>query len=504
MPSSSSPSSSTLSKRSLAPAALALFLVGCTVGPKYIRPPVDTPAAYKETGDQWKQATPSDAMSKGEWWEIYGDPQLNDLEQQVTAANQSLKAAAEQFAAARAAVHGVRSNYYPTLSVAPLAGGASPSQDRATAANINRQTFPDYQIPFDVSYEPDLWGRVRQSVASSRAEAQASAADLANVSLTLHAELAADYFDLRSMDSQKQLLDSTVDAYSQALSLTQQRYNGGLSSGVDVAQAQTQLETTRALAIDVEVQRADDEHAIAVLVGKPASDFKIDPRPLKDSPPVVPPGLPSELLERRPDVAAAERVVASENALIGVEKTAFFPNVLISATGGFESSRITTLLQGPAGFWSLAGSAAETIFDAGARRAAVQQAQANYNQSVDNYRQTVLSAFREVEDNLSALRILEEEAKTEDGAVVAAQHSLALSESRYRGGVANYLEVTTAQSAALTNERTAVDILARRMSASVVLIKALGGGWNASQLPTVQQLQSSQPAPPAPAPVPAS
>lgn len=473
-----------------------VVLGGCTIGPKYVPPTTPTPAAYKEPGQEWKVAAPSDAINKGAWWEIYQDPQLDALEDQVTAANQNLKAAEDQFTAARAAVRAARSNYYPNLSVAPSVAGVGQSQNKALyAATSGHQTYADYQIPFDVSYEPDLWGRVRQTVESSRAQAQASAADLANVALSMDAELATDYFDLRSMDSQAQLLQSTVNSYTEALRLTQALYNGGLSSAVDVAQAQTQLETTRAQLVDVGVQRAADEHAIAVLVGRPASDFKIDPVPLTTPPPTIPIGLPSDLLERRPDIAASERVVASENAQIGVARTAFFPNVLISGGGGFDSAKITTLLQGPSGFWSLAGSAAETIFDAGARRAAVQEAQANYNQSVDNYRQTVLTAFQEVEDNLAALRILETEATTQDGAVTAAQHSLTLSETRYRGGVTNYLEVTTAQSAALSDERTAVTILARRMAASVLLVKALGGGWNVSQMPQVSQApQVLQPA----------
>lgn len=467
---------------------------GCTIGPKYARPTAPTATAYKESGQDWKVAAPSDAINKGAWWEIYQDPQLDALEDQVTAANQSLKAAEDQFTAARAAVRAARSNFYPNASVSPSAAGIGQSQNKATYSNSGHQTYSDYQIPFDVSYEPDLWGRVRQSVESSRAQAQASAADLANVALSLHAELATDYFDLRSMDSQAQLLQSTVDSYTKALSLTQALYNGGLSSAVDVAQAQTQLETTRAQLVEVGVQRAADEHAIAVLVGKPASDFTVDAIPLANPPPAIPVGLPSDLLERRPDIAAGERIVASENAQIGVARTAFFPNVLISGAGGFESGKITTLLQGPSGFWSLAGSAAETIFDGGARRAVVQEAQANYDQSVDNYRETVLTAVQEVEDNLAALRILETEATTQAGAVAAAQHSLTLSETRYRGGVTNYLEVTTAQSAALSDERTAVTILARRMAASVLLIKALGGGWNVSQMPQISQApQVSQP-----------
>jgi NodT family efflux transporter outer membrane factor (OMF) lipoprotein len=311
---------------------------------------------------------------------------------------------------------------------------------------------------------------------------QASSADLANVQLSLQAELALDYFQLRGLDSQKQLLDSTVAAYEKALQLTQSRYTGGIASAVDVAQAQTQLETTRALDVDVSVQRAAFEHAIAVLVGKSPAEFAQPASPLVGPPPSIPPGLPSELLERRPDIAAAERRVQEANAQIGVARSAYFPVFSITGSGGFESQALGALLNGPSGFWSLAGSAAELVFEGGQRRGLSEQARAAYNQSVDNYRQTTLSAFQEVEDNLAALRILEQEAKTEDGAVAAAEHSLDLSTTRYRGGVASYLEVTTAQSAALGDEVTAVDILTRRVVASVLLIKALGGGWNTSQI----------------------
>ncbi|MGC2724997.1 MAG: efflux transporter outer membrane subunit, partial [Candidatus Acidiferrales bacterium] len=342
-----------------------------------------------------------------------------------------------------------------------------------------------FVLPIDVSYEADLWGRVRRTVEASRSEAQATAADLANVSLSLHAELASDYFQLRGLDAQKQLLDSTVQSYEKALELTESRYHGGLASAVDVAQAQTILETTRAESVDVEVQRAAFEHAIAVLVGKPAAQFSLPPTPLTAPPPLVPAGLPSDLLERRPDISAAERRVQEQNAQIGVAKAAYFPLVTLAASGGFESAVAGTLLQGPSAFWMLGGQAAETLFDAGRRRGVSDQAKSAWNQSVDNYRQTVLTAFQEVEDNLAALRILQNEADTQAGAVAAAQHSLSLSITRYKGGVTNYLEVTTAQSAALSDEVTAVNILTRRMAASVLLIKAIGGGWNVSQIPHV-------------------
>ena len=452
------------------------------MGPNYQRPTTNVPPAYKES-EHFKPAQPSDAMAKGKWWEVYNDPQLNSLEEQVSVSNQSLKAAQEQFLEARAALRVARAGYYPTLSVAPSAAGYRQSQNKALFTAGEVITYPDYLIPVDVSYEPDVWGRVRRTVEASRSEVQASAADLVNVQLSLQAELALDYFQLRGLDSQKQLLDSTVVAYEKALELTQSRYNGGIASAVDVAQAQTQLETTRAQDVDVDVQRTAYEHAIAVLVGKAPAEFSQTPTPLTNPPPVIPPGLPSDLLERRPDIAAAERRVQEANAQIGVARAAYFPQFTITGDGGFESSRLGTLFQGPAGFWAFAGSAAELLFDGGARRGVTEQARAAYDQSVDNYRQTTLTAFQEVEDNLAALRILQDEARTQDAAVAAAAHSLDLSNSRYRGGVASYLEVTTAQSAALADERAAVDILTRRMAASVLLVKALGGGWNVSQLP---------------------
>jgi NodT family efflux transporter outer membrane factor (OMF) lipoprotein len=336
----------------------------------------------------------------------------------------------------------------------------------------------------DVSYEPDLWGRVRRLVEANVSEAQATAADLANVELSLHAELATDYFELRGLDAQQKLLSSTVESYQKALELTQSRYQGGVATAVDVAQAQTQLETTRAELLDVGVNRAANEHAIAVLIGKPASTFALSPLPLTTPPPAVPPGVPSDLLQRRPDIAAAERRVQEANAQIGVAKAAYYPNVTLSAAGGFESGELGTFIQGASGFWTLAGSAAQLIFDGGQRRGVSEQAKAAYDKSVDNYRQTVLVAFQEVEDNLATLKILQEEAKTEESAVAAAQRSLDLSTTRYRGGVTNYLEVTTAQSAALSDEVTALNILIRRMSASVLLVKAIGGGWNVSEIPS--------------------
>ncbi|MBZ5694392.1 MAG: efflux transporter outer membrane subunit [Acidobacteriia bacterium] len=462
----------------------ALLLSGCSVGPKYARPSTEVPPDYKEAG-QWKAAQPSDAIAKGKWWEVYGDPQLNALEEQVGVSNQTLKAAQAQFLQARALVRVARAGYFPDVAAGVSASGTRQSQNKPVFGSTSPVTYSDVQLPVDVAYEPDVWGRVRRTAEAARSEAQASAADLATVELSLRAELALDYFQLRGLDSQKQLLDSTVAAYEKALELTQSRYHGGVASAVDVAQAQTQLETTRAQDADADVQHAAFEHAIAVLIGKPPSEFSQQSLPLTNAPPAIPPGLPSDLLERRPDIAAAERRVQEANAQIGVARSAYFPLVALTGSGGFDSGKITTLLQGASGFWSLAGSAAELIFDGGQRRGINDQARAAYQQSVDNYRQTTLTAFQEVEDNLAALRTLQDEAKTQDAAVAAAQHSLDLSTSRYKGGVANYLEVTTAQSAALGDERAAVDVLTRRMAASVLLIKALGGGWNVSQIPAI-------------------
>jgi NodT family efflux transporter outer membrane factor (OMF) lipoprotein len=473
--------------RAGAPAILlgfaALLLAGCTVGPNYQRPTADAPAAYKESAD-FKSAQPSDDIAKGKWWEVYGDPQLNALEEQVVVSNQTLKAAQAQFVQARAVVTVNRAAYYPTVTAGASASGNRASQTKALFGTTSPVTYEDYQLPpIDVSWEPDVWGRVRRTVEAARAEAQATAADLANTQLSLQAELALDYFQLRGLDSQQQLLDSTVTSYRKALELTDSRYKGGVASAVDVAQAQTQLETTRAQAVDVQVDRTAFEHAIAVLIGKSPAEFSQPPSPLRIPPPAVPPGLPSELLERRPDIAAAERRMQEANAQIGVARAAYFPTFSFTGGGGFESQSISNLLTGPSAFWSLAGSAAELLFDGGQRHGITEEARAGYDKSVDNYRQTTLTAFQEVEDNLSALRVLENEAGIQDAAVAAAEHSLDLSNNRYKGGVANYLEVTTAQSAALGDERADVDVLTRRMAASVLLIKALGGGWNTTQLP---------------------
>jgi len=469
-----------------------LFLLSaCAVGPRYSRPKAEVPASYKEVPEGWKTAQPSDQIAKGKWWETFGDPQLNDLEEKVNVSNQSLKAALAQYEQAHALVRFNRADYYPTIIGGASGSQSRQSQNRALATSLSPANYSDIQLPVvGVSYEPDLFGRVRRTVEAARANAQASAGDLENVSLSIHSALAVDYFQLRTLDAEEQLLNSTVDAYEKALELTQNRYKGGVASAVDVAQAETQLETTRAQAIDVQVARAQFEHAIAVLIGQPAPTFTIAFAPWTTPPPVVPPGLPSDLLERRPDVAAAERRIAAANAEIGVARAAYFPALSLSGSGGFESDSLTNLLSGPSGFFSLGASALVTAFDVGRRRAVSDQAKAAYDQSVANYREAILTSFQEVEDNLAAARILENEAKTQDVAVAAAERSLRLSENRYKGGVTTYLEVTTAQGIALTDERLAVQILARRMAASVQLIQALGGGWNSASLPQAKQLDA--------------
>jgi NodT family efflux transporter outer membrane factor (OMF) lipoprotein len=469
-----------------------LGLGGCTVGPRYAKPVAPAPPEYKELPPNWKTAQPNDQMAKGKWWEVFQEPQLNALEEQINVSNQTLKAAQAQFEQARAIVRINRSELYPNVTAGLNASRNHLSQNRPNGSLVTTNTYTDLQLPVDASYEVDVWGRVRRTVEQARANAQASAADLESVSLSLHAELATDYFQLRTLDADEQLLTSTVAAYEKALELTQNRYTGGVASQVDVAQAQTQLETTLAQAIDVGVQRAQFEHAIAVLIGQPAPTFKLAASPLANTPPVVPVGLPSDLLERRPDIAGNERRMAAANAQIGIAKAAYYPAITLSASGGFESTSITNWFNGPSGFIVGGASALVTVFDAGRRRAVTDQAESVYDQSVANYQETVLGAFQEVEDSLAALRVLEDEAKTQDRAVAAAEHSLTLSTNRYKGGVTTYLEVITAQSFALSDEKTAVDIAGRRMAASVSLIKALGGGWSTANLPLVQQPSRQQ------------
>jgi NodT family efflux transporter outer membrane factor (OMF) lipoprotein len=434
---------------------------------------------------EWKTATPSDGKIRGNWWEVFGDPQLNALEEQVTSANQDLKVAEARLREARAMIRFNRSSLFPTISTAP-----SVSNERLSA---NQPYFPstkanngtgDFSLPFDLSYEVDLWGRVRRTVNASREETQATAADLQTASLSLHAELALDYFELRSADAQKRLLDDTVTAYRDAVALTQNRFEGGAAPKSDLAQAQTQLDAAQVQDTDVTVARAQFEHAIATLTGQPPARFTLPPAPeTKLQIPAIPVGLPSGLLERRPDIAAGERRVAEANEQIGIARAAFFPTLVIGASAGFQGNTVTNWLNWPSRMWGVGPQLSETLFDAGRRRATSDAAKANYDVTVAAYRQTALTAFQEVEDNLATLHILGNEAEQQHRATASAQESLQLFTNRYQGGVDNYLQVITAQTIALTNARNDIDIQRRRMDASVLLVKAIGGGWNVSQLP---------------------
>jgi NodT family efflux transporter outer membrane factor (OMF) lipoprotein len=478
--------------------ALVFLLQGCVVGPHYNRPSVETPGTFKEVTpddlkkmDGWKVAQPQDSALHGKWWEIFGDPQLNALEEQVNISNQNVASAFASFMAARAIVREARAQYFPTLTA-----GASATRQRTASSIVNGQTtgttFNQFSLPFDASWTPDLFGRVRNTVRADVASAQASAADLENIRLTAQSELAVDYFQLRGQDALKDLLDATVKAYTESLNLTKALYETGIDSDESVAQAETQLEATQALDTNLGILRAQYEHAIALLVGKPASSFSIAVDPLKIPPPAIPFGVPSQLLERRPDVAANERLMAQANAQIGVAVAAYYPTVTLSASAGFESSNISKWLNWSSRVWSVGTSVSETIYDGGLRRATVEQYRAQYDETVANYRNTVLTAFQQVEDNLAGLRILSQEIQQQDTAVESAQRSLKLATDRYRLGIDPYLNVITAQTTLFSNQQTAVTLRITQIVDSVQLVEALGGGWDASTLPTSQQIISRQ------------
>jgi len=453
---------------------------------------------FKNT-EGWKEAQPQDSALHGKWWEIFGDPQLNALEEQVNISNQNIAASFASFLQARALVKQARSQYFPTVTTNPgvtvnrTFSASSSSSSSSSSSGIGAFQYTEYSLPFDASWTPDLFGRVRNTVRSNMAAAQASAADLENTRLTAQAELAVDYYQLRTQDALKQLLDSTVVAYQESLRLTQALYETGIDSDEAVAQAETQLESTQAQATNLGIARAQFEHAIALLVGQPASTFSIPVLPLEARPPAIPFGVPSELLERRPDVAASERLMAQANAQIGIAKVAYYPTVTLSGTAGFEAASIANWLTWPARVWSAGPSLAETLFDAGLRRATVQQFQAAFEQTVANYRQTVLTAFQQVEDNLAALRILSLQIQQQDAAVRSAQRNLTVATDRYKLGIDPYLNVITAQTTLLSNQQTAVNLRMQQMTASVQLIEALGGGWNTSQIPSPQELISKTP-----------
>ena len=473
-----------------------LLLSGCKpVGPNYNRPGYNAPAVYKGTGatvvvpppnppgGAWQPANPSDGMLKGKWWEIYQDPQLNQLEERIDSNNVQLRQAMELYLAAEDQVRAARANLYPTLSA-----GVTPMRQKYSAneplwSKGNPTTNDDFTIAGQASWEPDFWGRIRRTVEQARANAQASAADEANVALTLHAEMATDYFALRGLDSQIQLLTDTVTDLEHQLDLTQRRLTGGVATEVDVAQAQTQLETVRAQLVDLGVARAQYEHAIGTLANLNLPDFSIPPSPLDLALPKVPLGVPSQLLERRPDIAQAERLAAAANAQIGINISAFYPTITLGGSGGFESTNPGTWIQGPSSLWSLGAQATELLFDAGQRHAVTDAARHNYEAQADAYRNTVFQAFDDVEDQLAALRILEQESATEQGAVDSARHSFDLSNARYKGGATSYLEVLTAEQTLLQNQVTAINIVSRQFAASVSLVRALGGGWDLTQIP---------------------
>lgn len=471
----------------------ALVCSGCSIGPKYQRPVIaQSPVAFKEVAgnDTWKMATPSDAMLKGKWWEIFGDPQLNRLEELVNINNQNVKQAEAQFREARAIVAGNHANFYPVIASTPsitqVNVGAVGGHGGGAAA-----TYASYSLPITTSWEPDLWGRIRLSVDNAVANAQVSAADLENARLSAQALLATDYFLIAGSDMQEGVLRDTIDAYQKNLQLTINRFNGGVASKSDVALAQTQLLGAQAQYTDVRIARAQNEHAIAVLTGQPPSALEIPSLKITGPPPTVPLAIPSALLERRPDIAASERLVAAANANVGIAETAYYPTLTLQASAGILTTDFLKLLSYASRSWSAGPSLSQTLFDFGRRDAQLQNAEAIYDATVAGYRQTVLTAFQEVEDDLASLRYLAEEAQQQQQAVTAAQLSLNLELERYKAGTDSYLSVITTQEIALGDEQAAVGILQRRLVAAVDLVKAVGGGWDASTLPSADALESN-------------
>lgn len=457
------------------------LLGGCSLAPCYVRPSVETPAEFKEEAggtNGWKVAQPRDDAGRGAWWDVFHDPQLNALEEQVAISNQNVAAACANVLAARALVAEARAEWYPTVGLNP-----SVARSRQSAGGHAGDSTA-YALPIDAGWQPDFWGRVRNTVAASAAEAQATAADLEYIRLTAQAELASDFFALRAQDALKQVFDESVTAYRESCDLARVRFQTGIASDQDVAQAETLLETVQAQEMNLGILRAQLEHAIAALIGKPAASLTIPAEELRTNAMAAPASVPSELLERRPDIAAAERRVAAANAQIGVARAAYYPTITLSASGGFAGSAIDSLLDWPSRVWSIGAGAGELIFDGGARTAAVEQSRAARDSAAAQYRQTVLTAFQQVEDDLAALRILEQEIRQEEAAVKAAAHYLDLAVDRYKLGIDSYLNVITAQTTLLSNRQTLVNLRAQRMAASVQLLQALGGGWEVSQLPS--------------------
>lgn len=485
---------------------LLLACTGCMVGPNYKRPAATTPPAFKEQppvnfkeaeAAGWKQSQPGDAYLKGKWWEIYNDAALNALEEQVSINNQNVLQSEAQYQQAKAEVRVARSALFPTAGTSPSVSvsrsgggnlavgspGSTPVATGTSSGSAGSSTREFYSLPFDVSWEPDLWGSLRRGITASVASASSVAATLENVRLLYQAQLAEDYFQMHANDSQIDLLNRTVASYEEYLRLTKAQFNSGVASDLDVAEAETQLYGAQAQLIDVGVQRAQFEHAIAILIGKPPSELTIPAAMLTTLPPPVPVGTPSELLQRRPDIAAAERTVAAANEQIGIALAAFYPSLTLSGSGGFESSVLGQLLSAPARFWSVGPQLAETLFDAGRRRAVVAEDRAAYDSTVAAYRQTVLTALQQVEDNLAALRILEQESGKVNETVAASNRELNIATAEYKAGTVSYLNVLTAQATLLSAQETVITLLSRRLVASVTLVQALGGGWDTSRLP---------------------
>ena len=477
-------------------AAACTLISGCMVGPDYVRPKsVEVmPATFRET-EAWKIARPVDGDLKEKWWELYRDPNLNALEEQVNVSNQTVIQAEAQYRQATTLVQTARAGLFPTIGAGQA---ASRTRRAANASGVNPGTATDFQLSLDASWELDIWGRIRRQVEASRAGAQASEADLAAVRLSMQSSLAVDYFQLRTLDAQKKLLNDILASYRESLALTRNRYESGVAAKSDLLQAESQLKTAQAQAVDIDVQRTQLEHAIALLIGKTASGFSLPPAPLDLAlpPPAIPAYLPSELLERRPDIAASERLMAEANAQVGVAGAAYYPRLSLSATGGFDAATIAKWFSWPSRFWALGETVTETVFDGGLRQAQTDQARAAYDATVAGYRQTVLTGFQEVEDNLAAQRILKDESAVLAEALTASRQSLAITINQYKAGIVGYLNVIVAQNAELNSEISSITVLGRRMTSNVLLIKALGGGWKSGDgQPAVNPLSGGSPPP---------
>ncbi len=466
-------------------AAPMLLIAGCAVGPKYTVPSAPAAEAFKETPEGWKTAEPRDQQPRGDWWDAFEDRQLNDLEKKLNISNQNIAAAVANLQASRAVVRESRAQFFPSATVNPAITNNRLSTAFGQSAAIN---YTSYALPLEASWEPDLWGRVRKTAASSVFAAQASAADLENVRLSAESDLAADYFELRAQDLLQAILDATVRAYRESVELNRNLYNAGLGNDEAVAQAEAQLKSVEAQDTSTAIERAQYEHAIAVLVGEAPSKFALPVASLNTEMPRIPLGVPSQLLERRPDIAEAERQVAQANAQIGIARSAFFPALTLTASVGLESVSFANWLTWPARMWSVGPSLAETVFDAGLRRATVAQYRAAYDQAVANYRQTVLTAFQQVEDNLASLRVLADVIAEQNAAIEAARRNLREAEVRYQAGLDPYLNVIAAETVVLNDQQAAVAFRSQQMVAGVQLIKALGGGWDASRMPGAREL----------------